>query len=248
NLGNLVATDNCGGAVTVTNDAPASFPAGTNTVTWTVRDARGNTATCVQTVVVTDSQPPAITTCPALVNVVVNNGGCGATNVNLGNPVATDNCGGALTITNDAPASFPLGTNTVTWTVRDASGNTTTCAQTVVVTDTEPPAITTCPAQVTVVANAGTCAATNVNLGNLVAIDNCGGAVTITNDAPASFPVGTNTVTWTVRDASGNTATCVQTVFVTDTQPPMITCPSNITVATSHGKYTDNMNFIHTGT
>src|SRR5207249_3684 len=175
-------------------------------------------------------------TCPALVNVVVNNGGCGATNVSLGTPVATDNCGGPVTITNDAPANFPLGTNTVTWTATDSSGNTATCLQTVVVTDTQPPAITTCPAQVNVVANSGACEATNVSLGNLVATDNCGGAVTVTNDAPASFPAGTNTVTWTVRDARGNTATCVQTVVVTDSQPPAITtCPALVNVVVNNG-------------
>jgi hypothetical protein len=32
--------------------------------------------------------------------------------------------------------------------------------------------------------------------------------------------VGTNTVTWTVTDTHGNAATCLQTVVVTDTQPP----------------------------
>jgi uncharacterized repeat protein (TIGR01451 family) len=248
NLGNLVATDNCGGALAITNNAPASFPVGTNTVTWMVTDTHGNSATCQQTVVVTDTQPPTITTCPAQVNVIADAGTCAATNVNLGNLVATDNCGGALTITNNAPASFPLGTNLVTWTAYDSSGNTATCVQTVVVTDTQPPTITTCPAQVTVATDAGTCAATNVNLGNLVATDNCGGAVTITNDAPASFPLGTNTVTWTVRDASGNTTTCVQTVVITDTQPPTITCPPNITVTAAPDQATTNVTFSVTAT
>ena len=58
-----------------------------------------------------------------------------------------------------------------------------------------------------------------------------GGATTVTNNAPLSYPVGTNFVTWTVRDASGNTASCVQTVIVADSQPPTITCPPLVTVA-----------------
>src|SRR6185436_11414177 len=236
NLGSLIASDNCGGVVTVTNNAPASFPAGTNLVTWTVSDVRGNTATCVQTVVVTDNLPPVITTCPAQVSVAVNNGACAATNVNLGSLIAGDNCGGVVTVTNDAPASFPAGTNLVTWSATDSSGNTATCVQTVIVTDNLPPVITTCAAQVSVAVNNGACAATNVNLGSLIATDNCGGAVTVTNNAPASFPAGTNLVIWTVSDVSGNTATCVQTVIVTDNLPPMIiTCPAQVSVAVNNG-------------
>jgi hypothetical protein len=37
-------------AVTVSNNAPAAFPLGTNLVTWTARDARGNTSACQQKV------------------------------------------------------------------------------------------------------------------------------------------------------------------------------------------------------
>ena len=40
---------------------------------------------------------------------------------------------------------------------------------------------------------------------------NCGVA-TITNDLTLPLPVGTHTVTWTVTDTAGLTATCTQTV------------------------------------
>ncbi|MBR4253029.1 MAG: hypothetical protein IKQ15_12160, partial [Kiritimatiellae bacterium] len=36
----------------------------------------------------------------------------------------------------------------------------------------------------------------------------------VTNDAPATFPVGLSTVTWTAWDAAGNTASAVQVVVV----------------------------------
>jgi hypothetical protein len=42
----------------------------------------------------------------------------------------------------------------------------------------------------------------------------------VTNDAPAAFPIGVTTVTWTVTDNSGNTATCTQNVTVTDNVNP----------------------------
>ncbi|SFF24960.1 T9SS type B sorting domain-containing protein, partial [Flavobacterium xueshanense] len=43
--------------------------------------------------------------------------------------------------------------------------------------------------------------------------DNCG-VKSVTNDAPNVFPIGNTTVTWTVIDNAGNTATCTQIVTV----------------------------------
>ncbi len=50
----------------------------------------------------------------------------------LGSPVTADNCSVASVVSN-APAAYPLGTNVVTWTVTDGSGNTATGVQTVTV-------------------------------------------------------------------------------------------------------------------
>src|SRR5207245_6577768 len=160
-------------------------PVGTNTVISTVTESHGNSVTCPQTVIVNDTQPPTIS-CPALVTVSASAGLCGATNVTLGTPTVSDNCG-SVTVTNNAPALFPVGNNTVIWTVTDSSGNSITCPQTVIVNDTQPPIIS-CPALVTVSASAGLCGATNVTLGTPTVSDNCG-SVTVTNNAPALFPV-----------------------------------------------------------
>ncbi|UKJ06469.1 HYR domain-containing protein [Solitalea lacus] len=220
-----VVSDNCTGTVslTITNNAPTTFPAGSTTVTWTVKDLAGNTATCTQVVTVTDQTMPTITTCPSDITVAANSG-CGATGVSLTPPVVVDNCSvaGGFTITNNAPATFPAGPTTVTWTVKDAAGNTTTCSQVVTVTDQTIPTITTCPANITVAANSG-CGATGVSLTPPVVIDNCSvaGGFTITNNAPATFPAGPTTVTWTVKDAAGNTTTCAQIVTVTDQTKPV---------------------------
>jgi hypothetical protein len=53
---------------------------------------------------------------------------------------------------------------------------------------------------------------------------------TITNNAPSFFPLGETIVTWTVTDASGNTATATQKVTVVDTTPPTIEAPDTLTV------------------
>ena len=229
NLGTPTTGDNCTVA-SVTNDAPAAFPLGNTTVTWTVKDGAGNTASCTQTVTVTDNINPTIT-CPAAVAATTNSG-CTATGVNLGTPTTADNCTVA-SVTNDAPAAFPLGTTTVTWTVTDGSGNTATCTQTVTVTDNINPTIT-CPANVAATTNTG-CTATGVNLGTPVTADNCTVASVTNNHPSTTYPLGTTTVIWTVTDGSGNTATCSQTVTVTDNINPTITCPANVAATTNTG-------------
>ncbi|WP_426065397.1 HYR domain-containing protein, partial [Flavobacterium sp. DSP2-3-1] len=122
-LGNPTTADNCG-VKSVTNDAPTVFPIGNTTVTWTVTDHAGNTATCTQIVTVIDNINPTIT-CAAPVTVPVDVASCTAAkaNVTLGNPTTTDNCE-VKSVTNDAPTVFPIGNTTVTWTVTDHAGNT----------------------------------------------------------------------------------------------------------------------------
>lgn len=230
-LGTPTTGENCG-VSTVTNDAPASFLIGTTTVTWTVTDNSGLTATCTQSVIVSDNQPPTIT-CPAAVNVNADAGNCTASSVSLGTPTTNDNCGVAST-SNDAPALFLVGTTNVTWTVTDDSGNTSTCTQTVTVIDNEKPTIT-CPAAVNANTDAGNCTASGVSLGTPTTSDNCGVAP-VTNNAPASFPVGNTTVTWTVTDNAGNTNTCTQAITVSDNEAPVVTgCPTDITLSNTFG-------------
>jgi hypothetical protein len=135
-----VATDNCG-AVTYEKTSGA-FAAGscgstgTYTNTWVAKDACLNTSSVfIQLITITDETHPVIT-CPAPV-VTVTNDGSNATGVILGVPVVSDNCTptASLLVTNNHPSTtYPLGITTVTWTVTDACGNSTTCEQTVTVT------------------------------------------------------------------------------------------------------------------
>ena len=207
------AADNCSVASVVAS--PASLNLGANTVTWTVTDGAGLTATSTQTVTVIDVQKPTI----AVLDLVVSaNASCSATGVDLGTPTTTDNCSVA-SVTNDAPSTFPLGDTTVIWTVTDGSGNTATATQTVTVEDTTLPTII-APAAVIGNVNAS-CGATGVVLGNAITTDNCSVA-SVTNDAPAIFPLGDTTVTWTVTDGSGNTATATQLVTMGDTIFPVV--------------------------
>ncbi|WP_035756737.1 HYR domain-containing protein, partial [Hugenholtzia roseola] len=207
--------DNCAGATVSQTAGLASgsvFPVGTTTNTFVVTDLAGNTATCSFDVIVTDNENPTIT-CPA--NISVNNdaGVCGAT-VTYTAPTFADNCAGATVSQTAGLASgaiFPIGTTTNTFVVTDLAGNTATCSFDVTVTDNQNPTIT-APAAVSVNADAGLCTASGVALGTPTTADNCTFAVT--NNAPATFPLGNTTVTWTVSDGAGNTATATQVVNV----------------------------------
>src|SRR5436309_8280356 len=91
-------------------------------------DSHGNSATCTQLVIVVDNETPTVT-CPADVTVYADPGQCSATNVFLGVPASTnDNCG-VSSVVNNAPVSYPVGTNAVVWTVTDVHGNSSSCTQ-----------------------------------------------------------------------------------------------------------------------
>ncbi len=209
------ATDAFG--VTITNDAPALFPLGATTVTWTATDANGNVATATTVVTITDATPPVFTFVPP--SLTVEAAGPSGTAVTLGDATATDAF--AVTVTNDAPALFPLGATTVTWTATDANGNIATATTVVTVTDATPPVFTFVPPSLTVEADGPS--GTAVTLDPATATDAF--AVTITNDAPALFPLGATTVTWTATDANGNVATATTVVTVADGSGPTITAP-----------------------
>ena len=180
----------------------SAFNSGITTVSLTATNTCG-APTCSFLVTVADNINPTITA-PASVNTTTNTG-CTATGVALGTPTTADNCSVAST-TNNAPAAFPLGNTTVTWTVTDGSGNIAIANQTVTVTDNINPTIIS-PADVSI------CIGSPVVLGTPTTADNCSVA-SVTNNAPGVFPVGTTIVTWTVIDGSGNTATANQNVTV----------------------------------
>ncbi|MDB2675657.1 HYR domain-containing protein [Flavobacteriales bacterium] len=167
-------------------------------------------------------------TAPDDVVVSVDAASCEATAVALGTPTTDDNCSVDAT-SNDAPVVFPLGSTTVTWTVTDASGNSATATQVVTVIDDINPSIT-APDDVVVSVDAASCEATAVALGTPTTDDNCSVDAT-SNDAPVVFPLGSTTVTWTVTDASGNSATATQVVTVIDDINPSITAPDDVIVS-----------------
>ncbi|MDH4247732.1 MAG: HYR domain-containing protein, partial [Deltaproteobacteria bacterium] len=178
---------------------------GINTLTLSATDVAGNVGTATHRLEL-DSTPPVVTP-PAALTVEAT---ALLTPVNPGVGSALDSRDGALVPTHDAPAGLPPGATTVTWSATDAAGNTGTATQTVTVRDTTPPVLTVPPA-VTVTVNVAPAA---VSIGQATATD-LFGPVTVTSNAPASYPEGLTTVTWTATDAHGNVTTGTQTIIVT---------------------------------
>ncbi len=206
------ATDNCSATVTVTNDA--TFPIttqGTSVVTWTYDDGNGNTATQTQNIILTDVTAP-VADLATLADVTAE---CEVTS--LTDPTATDDCGGTVTVTNDATLPISTqGTTVVTWTYTDENANASTQTQNVVITDATAPVADTA----TLADVIGDCEVTS--LIDPTATDNCNGTVTVTNDATLPISgIGTTIVTWTYNDGNGNTSTQMQNVVISDFSSPL---------------------------
>jgi len=208
-VGDVISGQTCANRYTITR-------------TYRATDACGNFAECTQTITVNDQTAPVIT-CPAALTVSCASAVPAA---NIALVTATDNCGGAVTITHvgdviSGQTCANRYTITRTYRATDACGNFAECTQTITVNDQTAPVLT-CPSNITVSTPAGSCTAV-VNF-TPTATDNCNGAVTIVS-VPASgsvFAIGTTVVNVTATDACGNSSTCSFTVTVTDGQLPVI--------------------------
>ncbi|MEY2407543.1 MAG: large repetitive protein [Verrucomicrobiota bacterium] len=137
-------------------------------------------------------------------------------------PDFADNCPGATASCSPASGSaFAVGTTPVTCVITDSSGNSITNSFQVVVKDTEPPTIT-CGANRSVECGVAW------DFGDATATDNCAVSlatriVSTTTNALCGKTYAATRV-FDATDASGNVATCSQTVTVVDTTAPVITC------------------------
>lgn len=196
-------TDNCGDSVVVTNDAILPLVGeGTTTVTWTFDDQHGNVVTATQDVIIDD------VTAPIADPISDTLAECEITELIA--PTGTDNCGGELIITNDA--DLPIsgdGTTTVTWTLDDGNGNTTTLTQDVIIDDVTDPVLD----EEILDDITSLC---QIDLPTPpAAIDNCAGTIAATT--LAEFPItdlGTTVITWIFDDGSGNIVTQDQNLII----------------------------------
>ena len=139
----------------------------------------------------------------------------------LNSVTANDNEDGDLSISiiNDSPSVFPIGDTVVTFSVTDASGNTTVLSTTVSVKDTAKPELI-LPGNIVVTLDSGN--STSVNhpailglLNDVAAKDNVDVNLVIKNNAPAIFGLGKTDIEFVTIDRSNNKKSANVSVFVT---------------------------------
>lgn len=207
-------------SVTLISDhAPGSvFPVGSTLVTYKATDQAGNSSSCSFKVIVKDHEAPTIT-CPNPKTI-----GCDASSLpaNTGTATAADNCDLNPVIsytdvsTQDPDVNHAGHYNyiiTRTWKATDNANNSSTCNQTITVQDVTSPTAK-CKSIEVYLGLDGTVSITGAQADD-GSSDNCS-PVTL-GVSPNSFNtsnVGSNNVTLTVTDVSGNSSTCQTTVTV----------------------------------
>ncbi|MCK5840361.1 MAG: HYR domain-containing protein, partial [Bacteroidales bacterium] len=242
NIGVAVASDNCivdsvWNDYTGTLNSTAWYEAVTE-VTWFAADIHGNMDSCTMTVTVLDDIPPVII-CPDDAYGLALPDSCWGW-VDVDPAVASDNC--ALdSIWNDytgnynADSLYPVGVTTVWWYAVDMSGNMDSCSMNVIVSDSTPPIII-CPDDIIWYTGPDSCEA-YVPVPLPEVFDNCAVEAAVndynwTTNASDVYPLGTTAVWWYVLDYYGNGDSCMMTITVLDTIPPVITCPPDTTIIT----------------
>jgi hypothetical protein len=224
--------------------------------TWTVVNWCTSTIlTHTQIIAVKDTTPPTLT-CPAdLTAGTTSATQCKAT-VILPPVGISDNCSTSFTVTMNTPVgtvngnggtinNVNVGVYNITYNVTDGCGNTASCTMKLTVVDDDSPTMI-CVSYTTVTLNSNGMALVYPNTFNNGSYDNCGPvtySVRRMTAACGTQPVygpsvkfccsdsGNNvTVQLQGTDASGNTNSCMVTVFVTDNSQPTLVCPPNITL------------------
>jgi N-acetylneuraminic acid mutarotase len=217
------ASDACAGdlssRITVAGGVNVNAP-GTYTLTYSLSDPAGNVAApMTRTVNVADTTAPSISCPPAVTVECAGLAGATATY----SVTANDACDAVVSAVCSPPSGsvFPKGTTTVNCTAKDASNNSSSCSFTVTVADTKPPVVTINGANpLTVECH------TSFSDPGATANDVCAGPVAVTTTGMVNVnDPGTYVVSYMAFDGTKG-ATAVRTVYVVDTTPPLIACPT----------------------
>ncbi|XP_072029649.1 uncharacterized protein [Amphiura filiformis] len=226
------ATDNSGSVASLTSDytSGSTFNIGVTIVTYRAMDEAGNVGMCTFRITVIDNEPPLLL-CPSTVRIETNPGEQFATGVTWDDIFATDNSRvvSAPYGDHDENSVFPTGPTVVTYIALDPAGNSGNCSFFVIVEDKEGPQLT-CPSDITQPADQGL-DSTTVSWNEAV-IGDVNDVYTLESnyDSGSTFVIGQYVVVYTATDEAGNVGQCSFVITVEDTQPPILTCPTDQTV------------------
>ncbi|MEZ7816752.1 MAG: hypothetical protein QMB07_01290, partial [Flavobacteriales bacterium] len=232
----VIATDNCGGDVTIAyvgevrvdGDCPDTY---TLVRRWSATDVCANESIYTQTLSIEDTTAPVID--PASADATVECDGAGnsaeltAWLGSNGGASATDNCGD-VTWSNDFTSLSDdcgaTGSALVTFTATDDCENASSTSATFAIEDTTNPVLTNDP-QVTI-----SCDEYPNDIVYASASDECGDAMITFTDLAVSggclVPAGAYLRLYTATDDCGNTSTSEQVVTLVDETAPVITVPA----------------------
>jgi gliding motility-associated-like protein len=234
-------TDNCDFTFVVSHENGATYDSGIYPVTYNAIDAAGNTATCAFSFKIHDDENPVIFGLPNADIVVANTPGqCGAI-VTWDAPSYFDNCEiMSINCTRNPGEFFDIGQVTVSCTVFDLAGNSTTESFSVTVIDDEAPEFQ-CVEDIVVNAD-GTvvsdpdniltdltntaCNMVEINFDLPVATDACSIALTEqtagVQESGDVFAVGSYSLEYTATDLVGNSTSCSLNITVQEEVEPAI--------------------------
>ena len=214
------SSDTCGiASLDVSKDSFNCSNVGDNTVTLTVTDVNGNVATQTAIVAVNDVTPP--TTITKDITVELDANGAATITPSMVDYGSSDACEFSLSLDTTSFDCSNVGNNTVTLIATDVNGNTSSATANVNVVDSVLPTVITQSISVDL-DDQGNASITKEQIDN-GSNDACG--VASTSIDITSFDcsnLGDNTVTLTVTDVNGNTATETAIVTVNDVTPPTL--------------------------
>ncbi|MGH1337626.1 MAG: gliding motility-associated C-terminal domain-containing protein [Aureispira sp.] len=237
------STDNCSFTRRINNLPSVTYDCmqvGTNTAQLLITDGNGNTDQCSAQITIIDTiSPTANCVAPSSVTVFLDSTCVGIIDASILNNNSQDNCSTTLNYTvggSSRPiftaANLTTNPNQVILEVCDGSNNCSTCMTSVIVADNIPPTMVCRPDTVQLDGNGNAVVIpNNVNGGSR---DNCSVPSYTINGAPViNFDctnLGSNNVTLVGTDQSGNSDSCMTTVFVEDITAPNASCNGTITV------------------
>ena len=210
-------TDNCAGTVTGTTSDPLTYTAqGSYIIHWLFNDGNGNTSTANQNVIVKDVTAPTVVT--KNITVLLDASGSASITPTQVDNGSFDNCKvGSLSLDKSSFNCSNVGNNTVTLTVTDVNGLSSTGTAIVTVKDVTPATVITKNISVTLVNGTASITAAQVDGGTF---DNCG--IKSLSVSPSTFvcgQYGSNTVKLTAVDNNGNVSFNYATVTVKGVAP-----------------------------